>query len=253
MADFGMNILMKLLTPVLILVLGRIGISVARRLLKKSKLDEALHKFIITVAEVVLYAVVFLILLEQFGIDTKGMITVLGVSGGAVALALKDSLSNVAGGFIILITKPFSKDDYVDIDGTRGVVEQIDMLLTTLKTYDNKTVTMPNGMVSTAVITNYTKADKRRVDLLFPLEQDADVGQAREIMEQVALENEKILKDEGFACGIARTTSVSTEVEFKVWTRTEDYWDVKYYLEEKIKDRLSREGIEMAKGIMLAQ
>ena len=234
------------------LIVTKIALKVLKTFLIKSSLDEALHKFIISIAKYGLIIITLLITLESMGLDTKSLITVLGVSGGAVALSLKDSLSNVAGGFIILVTKPFSKGDFVDINGTQGEVEQIDVLLTTLKTFDNKAITIPNGVVSTAVITNFTKAERRRVDCLFALDHNADIKKAKDIMRETAKSCDKILVEEPIVCGVAQSTPYSTDVEFKVWAKTEDYWDVKYFLEEKIKDALLASNIEMAKNIIVS-
>ena len=234
------------------LVVSKILLKLMKTFLEKSSLDGALHKFILSMMKYGLLVITLLITLESLGLDTKSLITVLGVSGGAVALSLKDSLSNVAGGFIILVTKPFSKGDFVDINGTQGEVEQIDVLLTTLKTFDNKTITIPNGVVSTAVITNFTKAERRRVDCLFALDHNADIKKAREIMISVANDCPLILLEEPIVCGVAQSTTTSTDVEFKVWAKTEHYWDVKYYLEEKIKDGLLEANISMAKNIIVS-
>ena len=250
------KILLYFAEPLVIILVMTIASKIALKLMKtflsKSSLDEALHKFILSIMKYGLLIITLLIVLESMGLDTKSLITVLGVSGGAIALSLKDSLSNVAGGFIILVTKPFSKGDFVDINGTQGEVDQIDVLLTTLKTFDNKTITIPNGVVSTAVITNFTKAERRRVDCMFALDHNADVKLAKELMKKVASGCELILPEEPIVCGVAQSTTSSTEVEFKVWTKTENYWDVKYYLEEKIKDALMDADIAMAKNIIVS-
>lgn len=248
--DKLIKILVNLIDPAILLVIGLIFIKVAltvlKKILQRSKLDEALHKFIITTVKYVLLIILAMMVMDQMGIDTKSMVTVLGVSGGAMALALKDSLSNIAGGFIILITKPFARGDYVDINGTLGTVNQIDMLLTTLVTYDNKTITMPNGLVSTAVITNYTKAEQRRVDCLFVLSSGTDVSKAKQIMFDVANKNDKVLKNLEMTAGVACSTPHGIHIEFKVWAKTDDYWDVKYYLEENIKTAFEKEGIKLS-------
>ena len=248
--------LLYIANPLLIIFFMFLGskilLSLVKTFLSRSSLDEALHKFIINIVKYVIYVVIALIALDSMGLDTKSLITVMGVAGGAVALSLKDSLSNVAGGFIILVTKPFSKGDFVDINGTQGEVEQIDVLLTTLKTADNKTITIPNGLVSTAVIMNFTKAERRRVDCLFALDHGADVKKAKELMKQVAMECELILHDEPIVAGVAKSTPAATELEFKVWAKTEAYWDVKYYLEEKIKESFEAENINMAKNVVVS-
>lgn len=251
-----MKILLYFSEPLVIIIVMLIVIKISLKLLEKfllrSRLDKALHKFIISIVKYGLLIVTLMIVLESLGLDTKSLITVLGVSGGAVALSMKDSLSNVAGGFIILVTKPFSKGDFVDIGGTQGEVEQIDVLLTTLTTFDNKTITIPNGIVSTAVITNFTKAERRRVDCLFALDHNANIKKAKEVMIGVAENCDLVIHDEQIICGVVQSTPYSTDVEFKVWTKTENYWDVKYYLEEKVKDALLAANINIANNVIVS-
>ncbi len=233
--------------PLIALIIGLIAskiiIVILRKTLRRSKLDESLHKFLINTVKFIIFVVVLMIILDQFNVDTKSMITVLGISGGAVALALKDSLSNIAGGVIIIVTKPFNKGDFVDINGTSGTVHNIDMLITTLITYDNKTITIPNGVVSSSVITNYTKADLRRVDCNFGISYDADIIKAKKILADVAKENPMILDKPQMVLGVIENSSSSVNLDFKVWTKTENYWPVKYFLEENVKLAFDKEGI----------
>ncbi len=247
--DKYMDLALKISNPIVTLIVGLIAIkvvtSILKKFLNKTALDVALHKFLITTSRCIMYMILFLVMLDKFGIDTKSMVTVLGISGGAVALALKDSLSNVAGGLVILITKPFANGDYVDIDGTMGTVENIDMLLTTLVTYDNKTITIPNGVVSSAVIINYTKAELRRVDCIFSVSYSADIAKAKNILKEIANENPMILNDPEIVIGVISNGESSVNIDFKVWTKTDNYWPVKYYLEENVKLAFDRENIEM--------
>lgn len=240
-----------LIIVIVMFIVSKILLKLMKTFLEKSSLDEALHKFILSIMKYGLLVITLLMAIDSIGLDTKSLITVLGVSGGAIALSLKDSLSNVAGGFIILITKPFSRGDFVDINGTDGEVDQIDVLLTTLKTADNKTVTIPNGLVSTGVITNFTKAERRRVDCLFALDHNANVKKAKELMMKTAQGCDMILFDEPIVSGVAKNTPYSTDVEFKVWTKTENYWDVKYFLEENIKKALVEANIGMANNVIV--
>ncbi|MEG0157257.1 MAG: mechanosensitive ion channel family protein, partial [Anaerovoracaceae bacterium] len=166
-----------------------------------------------------------------------------GVAGAAIALALKDSLGNVAGGIMILVTKPFSQNDYIDIGGTTGTVKHIDLLLTTLKTYDNKVITIPNGMVTTSVLTNYTREELRRVDCVFGIGFNDDLNHAKDLMLATAQANGMILDTPEPFIGVAGNSDNSVDVDFRVWCKTEDYWDVKYFLEENIKLAFDEAGI----------
>lgn len=247
--DKFLSTVVKFADPILTLIIGLVAIKVSavvfRKFLKRSKLDEALHKFMVTTVKCIMYIILLLIMLEKFNIDTKSMITVLGVSGGAIALALKDSLGNVAGGIMIFVTKPFAKGDYVDIDNTMGTVNNIDMLLTTLLTYDNKIITIPNGMVSSAVITNYTKAEFRRVDCVFGISYSADIGKAKAVLKEIAESNPMIAEKPEIIIGVISNGENAVNIDFKVWTKTDDYWAVKYFLEENVKLAFDREGISI--------
>ncbi len=247
--DRYMDIALRVANPILTLVVGLIAIkviaSIFEKFLNKTSLDVALHKFLSTTLKCVLCIVLFLVMLDKLGIDTKSMVTVLGISGGAIALAVKDSLANIAGGFVILITKPFANGDYVDINGTTGTVENIDMLLTTLVTFDNKTITIPNGIVSSAIITNYTRAELRRVDCVFSISYDSDVVKAKDILSEIAINNPMILDDPEIVIGVISNGESSVNIDFKVWTETENYWPVKYYLEENVKLAFDNNGINI--------
>lgn len=239
----------KFLNPILVIIIGLIFIKIAvvllRHYLLKTNIDKALHKFILNFVKTILLIIVFILLLDSLNVDTKSIVTVLGISGGAIALALKDSLSNIAGGIIILLTKPFSAGDFVDVGGTLGKVKQIDMLITTLITTDNKIATIPNGSVSSSVITNYSRADIRRIDCIFSVDISRDINKAKDIILRVTLKNPLILSKPEAFIGVSGSEREMVKLELKVWCKTDDYEKVKYYLEEKVvtaleKDRLNQ-------------
>lgn len=140
----------------------RILLRIEKKALERSKLDEVLHLFILKGTKITLWVVLIVAMLPKVGISPASLVAVLGAGGAAIALALKDSLSNVAGGIIILITKPFSRGDTIEIGEITGVVDNIDLLTTQLHTFDNKLITVPNGTVTNSVLINYSGADKRR-------------------------------------------------------------------------------------------
>ena len=147
--------------PGLTLIIGLVSIKIllfiAGRMLKRSGSDEALYKFILKFTKIICLIILSIMILDSLGVETKSIIGVFGLSGAAIALSLKDSLGNVAGGIVLLFTHPFSKDDYVKIGETEGRIEHIDIMLTSLITEENKTVTIPNGIVSNSVITNFSR------------------------------------------------------------------------------------------------
>lgn len=239
----------NLIASVLILLIGLVVIKlimhVVRKTLEKSSIDQVLYHFIAKIVKISLWVVLILMIMERFGFKISSLLTVLAAAGAAIALALKDSLANVAGGIMILINKPFSQDDYVDINGATGKVKKIDLFVTHLHTYDNKVVTIPNGVVNTSILTNYTKEALRRVDCKFSIAYDNDITKVKEILAQIADSNELILKEPEPIIGVAAHGDSSVSMDLMAWCSTEDYYDVKYYLEEEVKLAFDREGIEI--------
>jgi len=227
------------------LIIIKIILSVLRHLLKKTNLDEVLHKFIINAFKVILLTVLIVIVLDKLGVNTVSIVTVMGVAGAAIALAVRDSLANVAGGITILITKPFNKGDYIEAAGTAGIVQSIDLQLTTMKTYDNKVVTIPNGLVSSQVMTNHSREGMRRVDCVFTIGYNSDISSAREAMLNVASADTDIKEIPQPFVGVAGNGADGIDLDFQVWCDTEKYWDVKYFLEENVKIAFTEADLEM--------
>lgn len=234
---------------VLILLIGLIIIKLVLRFLKKilnkSNLDEAVHLFVLRGTKMALWIIIIIAVLSKMGVNPASMVTVLGAGGAAIALALKDSLGNVAGGILILINKPFGKGDTIEMNGVTGVVDGIDLMTTKLHTADNKVVTIPNGTITTSVLTNYSREKVRRVDCQFSISYDADLTQAKEILYNVAICNENILQEPEFIIGVAEQDDSGILLDLKVWCSTEAYFDVKYYLEENVKIAFDEAGIEI--------
>lgn len=223
------------------LVLIKAAVIIVRYYLKKTNIDKALHKFIINFIKTVMLIILFILFLDRIRVDTKSIVTVLGISGGAIALALKDSLSNIAGGIIILFTKPFQAGDFVDIGGTTGRIKQIDMFITTLITTDNKITTIPNGVVSNSVITNYSRADMRRVDCIFDVPSSTDIIKVKELMHQVAKRTPMVLEKPETFVAVKGNNNGKIQIELKVWSKTEDYDKVVYGLEENVLVAMEKE------------
>ncbi|MCR5481603.1 MAG: mechanosensitive ion channel family protein [Clostridia bacterium] len=231
----------------LVLILGYVLMKIVLHLLtkaiSKTGLDEALHRFIVSAAKVLLWIVLLVTLLGVLNIPTSTFITVIGACGAAIALALKDSLGNIAGGIIILVTHPFRKDDYISINGTEGKVEHIDLLVSTLKTLDNKLVSVPNGIISTSVLVNFSANEKRRVDCSFAIGYNDDITKAKEILLNVTESCPEALSDPEPAVGVRSLDDSGVALDLLVWCATPDYWTVKYFLEENVKLAFDEAGI----------
>ena len=209
--------------------------KILRKALKRTHLDEAIHAFLLSVIKIILWIIVAVVVLAYLDIQIAPFVTVLAAAGAAVALALKDSLGNISGGILLLINKPFVKDDFVDIGGTTGKVDKIDMLVTTLKTLDNKVVTVPNGIITTSVITNYSREELRRVDCVFRIGYASAIGRAKDTILAVTEMNPLILRDPEPYIVLLSQDEHAVNVSCYVWCKSADYWSVKYFLEENVK------------------
>lgn len=243
------DILMDAGIAAVILFVGWIAIRVILRIekkaLAKSRLDEALHLFILKATKAILWIVLVISVLQNLGISTASLLAVLGAGGAAIALALKDSLGNIAGGLIILVNKPFNRGDTIETAGVCGIVDSIDLLTTRLHTFDNKVVTVPNGTITTSVLINYSSEDMRRVDCVFSIGYDADIEKARTLMENIAVSHPGIMTEPEPVIGVASHGDHAVLMDFKVWCATENYFDVKYFLEENVKVAFDEAGISI--------
>ena len=230
--DYGITAIVVLLGGLLII---KMAVAFTKKTLKKTTLDGSIHTFVISAARILLYIVLVVVLLGVLDVPITPLITVLGAGGAAIALALKDSLGNIAGGMLILVNQPFKKGDEIDIAGTYGEVEAIDLFVTTLRTYDNKVITIPNGSINTSVIVNYSRRDKRRVDCKFGISYDSDIALAKSVLLEVAASNPDIYKDPAPFAGVASHGDSSVILDLKVWCDTGKYYTVKYYLTEQVK------------------
>lgn len=245
--EFGI----KILVAILILVVGKIIIGFIMKFLKKfferTKIEISVRKFLLSLSKAGLYLVLIIILCNQVGIDTTSFIAVLGSAGLAIGLAMQGSLSNFAGGVLILILKPFVVDDYIVDEGSgkEGVVKKIDLFYTHLATVDNKLVVIPNGSLTNSAITNVTAQDKRRVDIEVGISYSANMSEAKAAAEAVIADESRVLRDEEISVFIKELAASQVTVGIRLWVKTEDYWNVKFALTEELKNAYDRAGIEI--------
>ena len=240
---FGLQIIepwATLIRLALIIIIGLIVITillaVIRRLLKKiDSLDEMLHSFIINAVRVICIIVLIAICLDTLGVNIGTIVAVLGAAGAAIALALKDSLSNVAGGLMIIITQPFKQGDLINIGEYRGRVQKIGLFLTTLRTLNYQTITIPNGLVNTSILVNESREETRRVDLTFSISYDSDVTRAKEVLREVCRKTDLVLKTPEPSIGVRSNDDSAIVLDLMAWCRTEDYFKTEYYLLEEVK------------------
>ena len=175
----------------------------------------------------------------------SSIITIFGAAGLAVSLALQNCLSNLAGGFIILFSKPFVAGDILEIDGSVGKVDTISILYTKIITFDNKTVFIPNGKVSEGKIINYTESPTRRIDLKFDISYAADYQKARELILTAAADNKLILKSPEPLVRMSAHSDHSVAIDVLVWVNNDDYFNVRYSMIESVKSSFDENGIEI--------
>ncbi len=230
--EYGLHALIVLVVG---LVVVKVILKIMEQTLKKTALDGAVHTFVLSATRIVLYIVLVVVLLGTLNVPTTPLVTVLGAGGAAIALALKDSLGNIAGGLLLLVNQPFKKGDEIDIAGNYGEVDGIDLFVTTLRTYDNKVITIPNGTINTSVIVNYTRRERRRVDCKFGISYDSDLALAKSVLLRVAESNPDIYRDPAPFIGVASHGDSAVILDLRVWCATENYYSVKYALTEQVK------------------
>ncbi len=244
-----LNFLINLAVAVLILLIGWKVISVFRRWCIKSmdklKVDHTVSVFLGSCISVVLFGLLIFAAADRVGISSASLLALLGSAGIAISLALQGSLSNFAGGVMILMVKPFVAGDYIICQSGEGTVKNIGLIYTTLITVDNKQVVIPNGILSGSPLTNVTAQDKRRLIISVGIGYNSDLKRAKEIMEGLFREKPEILKDEAMDVYVDSLGQSSVLLTARGWTKTEDYWRAKWDLTEAIKTAFDEAGIEI--------
>lgn len=238
---------LKVITALLIIVVGRwvaglIRKAVRKALLRKS-VDATIVNFSCSIAYVALMAFIVVAALGQLGVQTSSIVAILGASALAIGLALQGSLSNLSAGVILMVTRPFKIGDYIEAGGDSGVVELISLLATTLKTVDNKKVIVPNSKLIGGSITNFTAEEIRRIDLTVGVSYDSDLKKVRSVLLDEVLKDSRVLKDPELFVGVVEMADSSVNLVVRPWVKTSDYWDVFFALNENLKLRLDAEGI----------
>jgi len=237
----------KLLLALLIFIIGRIVINKIIKALKKNKglekLDPTVRSFLINLAKTVLYVIMIVAIINVLGVDTASIITVIASCGVAVGLALQGALANIAGGIMLLIFRPFNVGDYIVASGEEGVVKSISLFYTKLNTVDNKAITIPNGTLMNANISNLSSEPLRRVDLTFNISGAAEISEVQKVILDVIAGNDEVLKDP--APFVAPVAGIPAGLEYtvRVWTESANYWDVYFDLLKAIAAKLGEEGI----------
>ena len=222
-------------------------VKIVKGSMERANVEQGVLTFIGSLLKYVLYFVLVLVILSQFGVTASSVIAVLGSAGLTVGLALQGSLSNFAGGVLILLLKPFVVGDYIieNADKMEGTVAEITIFYTKLLTVDNKAIMIPNGTLSNSSIINVTAMNKRRLDLLFGVAYDSDIKKVKEILERVAIGDEAIIKDEPTNVFVSELKDSYVEVGARGWVKKEDYWNAKWRITENVKLEFDKAGISI--------
>lgn len=248
------NILDFVVTVILALVVYLIGtklikwvVKITKDALERANAESGVITFLSSVVKYALFFVLILAILSLFGITASSVMAVLGSAGLTAGLALQGSLSNFAGGVLILLLKPFVVGDYI-IENTgkqEGIVTEITIFYTKLLTIDNKAIMIPNGTLSNSSIINVTAMDKRQLEIIFRVAYDSDIAKVKEILQEVALEDEAVLKNENKNVFVSELADSSINMGIRVWVKTENYWPAKWRITENIKLAFDENGINI--------
>lgn len=238
----------KIVLALIVFIIGRIIIGRVLSIVSKSKavqkLDPSVRSFVNSFAKILLYVILIVSIISILGVPMASVIAVLASAGVAVGLALQGALSNLAGGIMLMIFRPFNVGDFVEAAGASGVVKDITLFYTVINTTDNKRITIPNGSLMNANVSNYTAEDTRRVDLTFSCAKGENIQQLQSIMIDTMKKNSKVLSDPAPFAQLSGGTNESMEFTVRAWTETDNYWDVYFGLTQEISEALGAAGVK---------
>ncbi len=248
-ADWFIAYLPTLIAAVIILIVGllisKLILFLMKKGMNKSFVDKTVSSFTYSLVKILLYVLIITMVLTVLGVPMSSIIAVIGTCGVAIGLALKDSLSNIAGGFTVLLTKPFRIGDYVKVGSDEGTIEVMNIWYTQLLTGDNKTVFIPNGQLSSSTVTNYTRTGTRRVDMVFQIGYSADFDKAIAILTDITSKHELILNEPETLIKMAAQSESSIDIAVRPWVKSDNYWTVYFDLNEAVKKAFDENGIEI--------
>jgi len=240
---------LQLIAAIVIFVIGKLLAKVLSRALgramQRAKTDEILVKFVVNIAYAALLAFVILAALAQLGIQTTSFIAILGAAGLAIGLALQASLSNFAAGVMLIIFRPFKVGDFIEAASTSGVVEEILIFSTKMKSPDNKQLYVPNGSILSGTIVNYSAKAQRRVDMVFGCGYGDDIKQAKALLEQIVADNPLVLDDPAPTIGVLELGDNSVNFAVRPWVKTADYGDAYFQITQAVKQGFDEAGISI--------
>jgi small conductance mechanosensitive channel len=242
---WGINLILSLAIFVIGRWVARLLMKLVKKLLTKTRMDEILINFIVSISNSILLLFIIIAALDQLGVDTTSLIALLGAAGLAVGLALQNSLQNFAAGVMLIIFRPFKNGDFIEAGGTSGVVESISIFSTIMRTGDNREVIVPNGSIYNGTITNFSARETRRIDMVFGIGYDDDIKKAKEILRDILASDERVLKEPEPLVAVAELADSSVNFNVRPWVSSGDYWAVRFDLTERIKLAFDEQGISI--------
>jgi small conductance mechanosensitive channel len=249
-APLVLSYAVNLVSAIVILILGWILAAwlgrVSRRKLSASRhIDPTLAPMIAAVVRYLALVIVLVAVLAQFGIQTASILAVLGAAGLAIGLALQGTLSNVASGVMLLVIRPFNVGDYIDANGVAGTVLEIGLFATALETFDGLFVLVPNTQLFGSAITNYSRLPDRRIDVPVGISYSDDVDKALAVGMDILKRDERVMTEKAPQVMVTGLGESSVDLNFRCWTKREDYWDLLFDLQRAVKLRFDAEGISI--------
>ena len=241
----------KVLIAIAVFMIGRVLIQFIRKIVRKSlarsSADKGVEQFVDSVLKFSLYFLLIFMIAAKLGVDTTSVAAIIASGGVAIGLALQGSLSNFAGGVLILLLKPFVVGDYIldNASSEEGTVKEITIFYTKLLTIDNKLILIPNGSLSNSSITNYSHMDMRRIDLTVGVGYASDLSKVKAVLEGVVKTETAVIKDEPVDIFVSDLGDSAVDMGIRVWVKTEDYWPVRWRLLEQMKNALDENGISI--------
>ncbi|HET8754240.1 MAG TPA: mechanosensitive ion channel domain-containing protein [Salinimicrobium sp.] len=239
----------NLVAAILLLIIGwwfiKVILRYAKKIFAKRALDPAIQKFSLTIINWALKILLFVIVIGQLGVETTSLIAVLGAAGLAIGLALQGSLSNFAGGVIIILMKPFKLGDWIEVNGISGSVKDISLFYTKLNTFGNQLAVIPNGELSNDNIINYSAEPTRRDAITIGISYDSDIKLAKEILLELLQEQENIEKEPAPEVLVAELADSAVNLSVRFWAKNENFWDAHWFTIEEAKRRLEAAGISI--------
>ena len=239
----------KLVAAILIFIVGRWLVKVIKnsvnRVMERRNTEATLRSFLGSLISVLLNFILIIIIISVLGINTSSLVALLASAGLAVGMALSGTLQNFAGGVIIMIFRPFKVGDYISAQGQEGTVKEIQIFNTIIKTLDNKIITIPNGILSTGIMTNFAKEETRRVDWTFSISYGDDYDKAKSVLKSLCNADARILKTPEVFIELAKLNESSVDITVRAWVKSADYWGVFFSMNEKVYKTLPAEGLHM--------